>query len=109
MIDIEEDGTIFITAEKAEAGQKASEWIQNITREVKVGEIFTGKVKRIMNFGAFVEIIPGQEGMIHISKLANHRVNKVEDIVKIGDTVSAKVIEIDAQGRVNLSLENSEK
>jgi len=109
LIDIEEDGTIFITAEKAEAGQKASEWIQNITREVKVGEIFTGKVKRIMNFGAFVEIIPGQEGMIHISKLANHRVNKVEDIVKIGDTVSAKVIEIDAQGRVNLSLENSEK
>jgi polyribonucleotide nucleotidyltransferase len=109
LIDIEEDGTIFITAEKPEAGQKASEWIQNITREVKTGEVFTGKVKRIMNFGAFVEILPGQEGMVHISKLANHRVNKVEDVVKIGDTVSVKVIEIDPQGRINLSLENSKK
>jgi len=108
-IDIEEDGTIFITAEKPEAGQKASEWIQNITREVAVGETFTGKVKRIMNFGAFVEILPGQEGMIHISKLANHRVNKVEDVVKIGDMVSVKVIEIDEQGRINLSLKDAAK
>jgi polyribonucleotide nucleotidyltransferase len=108
-IDIEEDGTIFITAEKPEAGQKASEWIQNITREVKVGEMFTGKVRRIMNFGAFVEILPGQEGMIHISKLADRRVNKVEDVVKIGDVVSVKVIEIDEQGRINLSLKDTAK
>jgi len=108
-IDIEEDGTIFITAEKPEAGQKASEWIQNITREVKVGEMFTGKVRRIMNFGAFVEILPGQEGMIHISKLADRRVNKVEDVVKIGDVVSVKVVEIDDQGRINLSLKDAAK
>jgi polyribonucleotide nucleotidyltransferase len=108
-IDIEEDGTIFITAEKPEAGQKAVEWIQNITREVKVGEIFQGKVKRILNFGAFVEILPGQEGMIHISKLANHRVNKVEDVVRVGDMVPVKVIEIDEQGRINLSLKDAKK
>lgn len=108
-IDIEEDGTIFITAEKPEAGQKAREWIENITREVKIGEVFQGKVKRIMNFGAFVEILPGQEGMVHISKLADHRVNKVEDVVHIGDMVPVKVIEIDDQGRINLSLKDAKK
>jgi len=108
-IDIEDDGTIFITAEKPEAGQKASEWIQNITREIKVGEIFQGVAKRIMNFGAFVEILPGQEGMIHISKLANHHVNKVEDVVRVGDMVRVKVIEIDEQGRINLSLKDADQ
>jgi Polyribonucleotide nucleotidyltransferase (polynucleotide phosphorylase) len=108
-IDIEDDGTVFITAEKPEAGQKATEWIQNITREVKVGEVFQGVVKRIMNFGAFVEILPGQEGMVHISKLADHRVNKVEDVVHIGDMVSVKVVEIDDQGRINLSLKDAKK
>ena len=108
-IDIEDDGTIFITAEKPEAGQKATEWIQNITREVKVGEIFQGVVKRIMNFGAFVEILPGQEGMVHISKLADHRVDKVEDVVHIGDMISVKVVEIDDQGRINLSLKDAKK
>jgi len=108
-IDIEEDGTVFITAEKPEAGQKASEWIKNITREVMVGEVFSGKVSRIMNFGAFVEILPGQEGMVHISKLADRRVNKVEDVVKIGDMVTVKVIEIDQQGRINLSLKDAKK
>lgn len=109
LIDIEEDGTIFVTAEKPEAGKKAVEWIENITREVKIGEIFTGKVKRIMNFGAFVEILPGQEGMVHISKLADHRVNKVEDVVRIGDMVTVKVVEIDNQGRINLSLKDAKK
>jgi polyribonucleotide nucleotidyltransferase len=109
LIDIEEDGTIFVTADKVEAGKKAVEWIENITREVKVDEVFQGKVKRIMNFGAFVEILPGQEGMIHISKLANHRVNKVEDVVHIGDMVSVKVIEIDEQGRINLLLKDIKK
>ncbi len=69
-----------------------------------MGEVFEGKVKRILNFGAFVEILPGQEGMIHISKLAPYRVEKVEDIVKIGDMVQVKVIEVDEQGRINLSL-----
>jgi polyribonucleotide nucleotidyltransferase len=109
MIDIEDDGTIFVTAEKPEAGKKAVEWIESITREVKVGEIFDGKVKRIMNFGAFVEILPGQEGMVHISKLADHRVNKVEDVVHIGDSVTVKVVEIDDQGRINLSLKDVKK
>ena len=108
-IDIEDDGTVFITAEKPEAGKEAQEWIESITREVKVGEIFNGTVKRIMNFGAFVEILPGQEGMVHISKLANYRVNKVEDIVKIGDAVTVKVVEIDDQGRINLSLKDAKK
>ena len=109
LIDIEEDGTIFITAEKPEAGAKAVEWINNITREVKVGEVFSGKVKRIMAFGAFVEILPGQEGMIHVSNLADHRVNKVEDVVKIGDMVPVKVIKIDDMGRIDLSLKEGLK
>lgn len=108
-IDIEDTGEIFITAEKEEAAKKAVAWIQNITREVKVGETFAGKVKRIMAFGAFVEILPGQEGLVHISQLADYRVNKVEDIVKIGDIVSVKVIEIDEQGRINLSIKAASK
>jgi len=108
-IDIEDSGKIFITAEKEEAGKKAKEWIENITREVKVGETFQGKVKRIMAFGAFVEILPGQEGLVHISQLANYRVNKVEDIVKIGQMITVKVIEIDEQGRINLSLKEAQE
>jgi polyribonucleotide nucleotidyltransferase len=103
-IDIEDTGVIFVTAEKEEAAKKAIEWIQNITREVKVGEVFQGKVKRILNFGAFVEILPGQEGMVHISHLADRYVAKVEDVVKIGDIVPVKVIAIDDQGRINLSI-----
>jgi polyribonucleotide nucleotidyltransferase len=102
-IDIEDDGKVFVTGEKDEAAKKAVEWIKNIVREVEVGEIFQGKVKRIMNFGAFVEILPGQEGLVHISQLADRRVEKVEDVVKVGDIVPVKVIEIDEQGRINLS------
>lgn len=74
-----------------------------MTHEVKAGEIFNARVTRIMNFGAFAEILPGQEGLIHISALADHRVEKVEDLVKVGDIVPVKVIEIDNQGRINLS------
>ena len=107
-IDIEETGMVFITAEKEEAGKKALSWIKNITREVKVGEVFQGKVKRILDFGAFVEIVPGQEGLLHISRLAPHRVRKVEDVVKIGDIIPVKVISIDEQGRINLSLLKNE-
>ncbi len=102
-IDIEDDGKVFVTGEKDEAAKKAVEWIKNIVREVEVGEIFQGKVKRIMNFGAFVEILPGQEGLVHISQLADRRVEKVEDVVKVGDIVPVKVISIDEQGRINLS------
>ncbi|MDO8743125.1 MAG: polyribonucleotide nucleotidyltransferase [Candidatus Azambacteria bacterium] len=108
-IDIEDSGIIFITAEKEESGKKAAEWIKNLTREVLVGEIFEGQVKRILEFGAFVEILPGQDGLVHISQLADHRVEKVEDIVNIGDTVTVKVISIDDQGRINLSLKEAKK
>jgi len=108
-IDIEDSGRIFVTAEKEEAARKAVEWIKNITREVKVDEIFQGKVKRILDFGAFVEILPGQEGLVHISQLATYRVNKVEDIVKVGDIIPVKVISIDEQGRINLSLKEAKR
>ncbi len=103
-IDIEDSGKIFVTAEKEEAAKKAVSWIKDITREVKVGEVFQGKVKRILDFGAFVEIFPGQEGLIHISQLAPFRVERVEDIVKVGGIYPVKVISIDEQGRINLSL-----
>jgi polyribonucleotide nucleotidyltransferase len=108
-IDIEDSGKVFITAEKESAGEKALSWIKNITREVMVGELFQGRVTRILNFGAFVEILPGQEGLVHISQLANYRVAKVEDIVKIGDMIPVKVISIDDQGRINLSLKEAKK
>ena len=103
-IDIEETGQIFITAESKESAQKAIEWIEKLTREAKVGESFEGTVKRILDFGAFVEIIPGQEGLIHISKLSSGRVEKVTDVVNLNDIVDVKVISIDEQGRINLSL-----
>jgi len=108
-IDIQDSGLIFVTSEKEESAEKAVAWIKDITREVKAGEVFQGKVKRILNFGAFVEILPGQEGLIHISKLAPGRVDKVEDVVKIGDTVSVKVILVDEQGRINLALLKNNK
>ena len=77
--------------------------INDLTREVEVGTIYTGKVTRLMNFGAFVEVLPGKEGLVHISELADYRVDKVEDIVKLGDEITVKVTDIDSQGRVNLS------
>jgi polyribonucleotide nucleotidyltransferase len=102
-IDVEETGKIFVTAEKEEAVKKAIAWIKNITREIKVGEVFQGRVKRILNFGAFIEILPGQEGLLHISRLGR-RVERIEDVLKIGDVVPVEVISIDEQGRINLSL-----
>lgn len=102
-IDIEDDGLVMVTSVSPEASTKAIDWIKNITREIVVGEIFQGKVTRLMNFGAFVEILPKQEGLVHISELAWHRVNKVEDVVKVGDIILVKVTEIDNQGRINLS------
>ena len=86
-----------------EAGKKAVKMIEDLVREVEVGETYEGKVTRIMNFGAFVEVLPGKEGLVHISQLAKERVEKVEDVVAIGDVVKVKVIEIDRQGRGNLS------
>src|SRR3989338_3918100 len=106
-IDIEETGQVFITSQDKEQLAKAVEFVQNLTHEVQVGDIFVGKVKRILEFGAFVEITGGQEGLLHISQIATHRVNKVQDVVKLGQTVSVKVIEIDELGRVNLSMKET--
>lgn len=102
-IDIEDDGRVFIASVNEESGRLAKSVIESLTKEVEVGEVYEGVVKRIMNFGAFVEIGPNKEGLVHISKLAKHRVEKVEDVVSIGDTITVKVIEIDSQGRINLS------
>lgn len=102
-IDIEQDGLVVITSVSSEAAEKASEWVKNLTREVKVGEVFQGRVTRILDFGAFVEILPKQEGLVHISELEHHRVNKVSDVVSVGDIVAVKVISIDELGRINLS------
>lgn len=102
-IDIEDDGSIFITSPDEASAEKAKKWIDNLTHEVKPGEIFNARITRIMNFGAFAEILPGQEGLIHISEIADRRIEKVEDVLKIGDVIPVKVKEIDAQGRINLS------
>jgi polyribonucleotide nucleotidyltransferase len=102
-IDIEQDGRLYIASPDMTMIEKARHIIENIVREVEVGETYLGKVKRIEKFGAFVEILPGKEGLVHISQLAEERVNRVEDVVKIGDDILVKVTEIDDQGRVNLS------
>ena len=102
-IDIHEDGNIFISSVDAEGMKKAKQMIEDIVREVEVGEVYTGKVTRLMKFGAFVEVLPGKEGLCHISQLSSRRVEKVEDVVQIGDQLQVKVVEIDDKGRVNLS------
>ncbi|WP_322922774.1 polyribonucleotide nucleotidyltransferase [Paenibacillus campi] len=102
-IDIEQDGRVFIGSSDEEMIQKAQKMIEDLVREVLVGETYLGKVKRIEKFGAFVELIPGKDGLVHISQLSNERVAKVEDVVAIGDMITVKVTEIDGQGRVNLS------
>lgn len=101
-IDIEDDGSVFIATSDAQAAAKARRLIEGIAKDVEVGEVYTGKVVRMMNFGVFVELLPGKDGMVHISKLAKGRVEKCEDVVKIGDELEVKVVEIDSQGRVNL-------
>lgn len=102
-IDIEDDGKVFIAAVDTTAAEKAIKIIQQLTAEVEVGKTYVGKVTRLMQFGAFVEVLPGKEGLVHISQLALERVNKVEDVVNVGDEILVKVTEIDRQGRVNLS------
>ena len=102
-VDVESDGTVFVGSTDEESARKAIKMIEDLTKEIVIGDIYTGKVTRLMGFGAFVEILPGRDGMIHISELADYRVDKVEDIVKMGDEVTVKVIDIDSQGRINLS------
>lgn len=106
-IDIEDDGHVFIYSPNRDDAEKALKMVEDITKEAEVGEIYDGKVMRIMNFGAFVEILPGKEGLVHISKLAHERVEKVEDVVKVGDEIKVKVTDIDDQGRINLSRKDT--
>ena len=105
-IDIQEDGNVFIYSQDYESGKKALDMVEEITREIEKDGIYTGKVTRIMNFGAFVDVGGGKEGLLHISKISNERINKVEDVLKVGDTIRVKVYEIDDQGRINLTAKN---
>jgi polyribonucleotide nucleotidyltransferase len=100
---LEQDGTVFIASTDQAMNQKAKKIIEDIVREVEVGQMYLGKVKRIEKFGAFVEIFAGKDGLVHISELAEERVGKIEDVIAIGDEILVKVTEIDKQGRVNLS------
>ena len=102
-IDVEDDGRVFIAAVDQAAGQRAIDWIKGLTDEVEVGKIYKGKVVRIMAFGAFVEVMPGQDGLVHISKLTDHRVERVEEVCNVGDEIVVKAVEVDSQGRLNLS------
>jgi polyribonucleotide nucleotidyltransferase len=102
-IDIENDGRVVIASPDGEGAEKAKAMVEALTKEVKIGETYLGTVTRLMNFGAFVAFLPGKEGLVHISQLAPQRVEKVEDVVKIGDQIMVKVMEVDSQGRVNLS------
>lgn len=103
-IDIEEDGTVVIAAQNGNNAQSAIDWIKSLTDEPKVGQIYKGKVTKITDFGAFVEFMPGQEGLVHVSQIADHRVEKVSDVLKEGQEVIVKLTEIDSQGRKNLSI-----
>jgi polyribonucleotide nucleotidyltransferase len=102
-IDIEDDGSVFIASSSGEAAQKAIDMIRGLTAEVEVGQTYNGTVRRILDFGAFVEVLPGKDGLVHISQLAPHRVERVEDVVSVGDRLEVKVTGIDSMGRINLS------
>ena len=103
-VDVEDDGAVTISGVDEEAVAKAVEWVKGLTREVEVGEVFEGEVKRILPFGAFVEVLPGKEGMVHVSKMSTEYVNDPNEVVEIGKTVKVRVVEIDEQGRINLSM-----
>jgi polyribonucleotide nucleotidyltransferase len=102
-MDVEDDGTVTIASSDAAASQKAIEMVQRIAAEAEIGKIYKGTVRKIVEFGAFVEILPGTDGLVHISQLAPQRVNKVTDVLKEGDEVMVKVLEIDRQGKIRLS------
>lgn len=104
VVDVKDDGSVFVSSTKDEAVEKASAWIKGLTHEVKAGEEFEGTVKRMLPFGAFVEILPGKEGLVHVSQMSTNFVNNPEEVVQIGQTVKVRVIEIDDQGRTNLSM-----
>jgi polyribonucleotide nucleotidyltransferase len=102
-IEIDDSGLVNISAPSGDGAERAADIVRSMTEEVEVGKIYLGRITRLMTFGAFAEILPGKEGLIHISELAEHRINRVEDVVDLGDEVMVMVVEIDSQGRVNLS------
>ena len=102
-IDIEDDGSVFIASSDGEAAERAVQMVQALTEEATIGKIYTGKVVRTTDFGAFVEILPGTDGMVHISQLADYRVPSVEDVVRVGDEIMVMVIDIDGEGKIRLS------
>jgi polyribonucleotide nucleotidyltransferase len=102
-IDIEDDGSVFIASSDGEAAERAVQMVQALTEEATIGKIYTGKVVRTTDFGAFVEILPGTDGMVHISQLADYRVPSVEDVVRVGDEIMVMVIDIDSEGKIRLS------
>ncbi|PCF49665.1 polyribonucleotide nucleotidyltransferase [Staphylococcus delphini] len=102
-LDIEQDGTVYIGSTEQDMINQARAWIESIVREAEVGQVYDAKVKRIEKFGAFVELFPGKDALVHISQISNERINKVEDVLNMGDTLKVKVTEIDKQGRVNAS------
>jgi polyribonucleotide nucleotidyltransferase len=106
-IDVEDDGTVFVASADQDGARRAIDWIKSLTDEVEVGRIYRGKVVRIMPFGAFVEVLPNQDGLVHISKLTDHRVERVEEVVNVGDEIMVKATEIDSQGRLNLSRQEA--
>jgi polyribonucleotide nucleotidyltransferase len=106
-IDVEDDGKIFIASTDQVSARKAIDWIKSLTDEVEVGRIYRGKVVRIMSFGAFVEVLPNQDGLVHVSRLTDHRVERVEEVVNVGDEIVVKATEIDSQGRLNLSRQEA--
>jgi polyribonucleotide nucleotidyltransferase len=106
-IDVEDDGKIFIASTDRAGSQAAIDFIRGLTDEVEVGRVYKGRVVRIMPFGAFVEVLPNQDGLVHISRLTDHRVERVEEVVNVGDEIMVKAIEIDSQGRLNLSRQDA--
>ncbi|MFC1700809.1 polyribonucleotide nucleotidyltransferase [Patescibacteria group bacterium] len=108
-IDIEDDGTVYIISTDKDSGQKALDWVKGLVREAKPGEVFQGKVVKIMDFGAFVEILPGQDGLVHVSEISNEHVRRVEDVLKPGQIISVKVKNIDDNGRISLTMKDVKK
>ncbi|MFA6421970.1 MAG: polyribonucleotide nucleotidyltransferase [Candidatus Buchananbacteria bacterium] len=107
LIDIEDDGLVSVTGVSPEGVEKAVKWIEGIVKDVEVGEVYTGVVTRVMDFGAFVEVLPNKEGMVHISEFSDRRVDRISDVAKIGDELTVKVIEVDEKGRINLSVKRA--
>jgi polyribonucleotide nucleotidyltransferase len=102
-IDVEDDGTVFIASTDAEGSQKAIEMVKALTEDAEIGKVYTGTVRRVTDFGAFVEILPGKDGLVHISQLADYHVPSVGDVVRVGDEIMVMVIDVDAEGKIRLS------